>query len=297
MSDATPKSKPVASSKAQSTSVIPAATTPLEVLTRAVSQGADVQTLERLMDLQERWESSNAKKAFAMALRQARSRLPDIVKDETCHMGGGKGYKYESLPTLQKQIDPVLDSFGMSYRFESRTLPNGHIEVTCYLMHDDGHTESATLSGPPDAGPGRNAVKAIGSTATYLMRYTLKLVLGIAAGADDDGSGGGTKAPPRIPNSAGVRLPASAQTEDDGAPPPASSSVAHYEAVEYELLNAPDALDAAREAFAECEDLAALKECFAFWYKHPALQFPADQAEVTAAKDRRKNEIESESAQ
>jgi hypothetical protein len=50
--------------------------------------------------------------------------------------------------------------------------------------------ESVSLTGQPDTGPGRNAIQAIGSTITYLQRYTLMAITGTAASdQDDDGKG------------------------------------------------------------------------------------------------------------
>ena len=45
--------------------------TPMEMLDRAVSNGASVETLERLMNLQERWEANQARKAFDDAMAAA----------------------------------------------------------------------------------------------------------------------------------------------------------------------------------------------------------------------------------
>ena len=47
------------------------------------------------------------------------------------------------------------------------------------------------MGGPPDAGGAKNAIQARASTKSYLERYTLKAVCGVAEGGeDDDGSGG-----------------------------------------------------------------------------------------------------------
>ena len=47
------------------------------------------------------------------------------------------------------------------------------------------------MRGPrASTGPGRTAIQALGSTQTYLQRYTLKAALGLSASKDDDGAGG-----------------------------------------------------------------------------------------------------------
>ena len=73
------------------------------------------------------------------------------------------------------------------------------MEITCTLSHEGGHSESVSMGGPPDTGPGRNAMQARGSTKTYLERYTLTAILGLAAqDADDDGKGGPAKVSPLL---------------------------------------------------------------------------------------------------
>ena len=65
------------------------------------------------------------------------------------------------------------------------------MEVTCTLHHIGGFTEAVPMGGAPDTGPGRNAIQARGSAKTYLERYTVLAILGLAAqDADDDGAGG-----------------------------------------------------------------------------------------------------------
>jgi hypothetical protein len=61
----------------------------------------------------------------------------------------------------------------------------GLIAVTCTLKHVLGHSESVSIDGPPDAGGAKNAIQARASTITYLERYTLKAVCGIAEQGDD----------------------------------------------------------------------------------------------------------------
>lgn len=49
-----------------------------------------------------------------------------------------------------------------------------------------GHSEETSLEAPEDHSGNKNNIQAIGSAATYLQRYTLKLALGLASAHDDD---------------------------------------------------------------------------------------------------------------
>lgn len=153
--------------------------TPAEMLAAAINQGASIDTLERLIALQERWEKGNARKAFDAAISDAKAKIPAIVKNVKGHTN-----KYADLAAITTVVDPILSEHGLSYRF--RTDQSDKITVTCILSHRDGHSEENSLSGAPDTGPGRNAIQAVGSTVKYLMRYTLTLSIGIATTENDD---------------------------------------------------------------------------------------------------------------
>ncbi len=66
----------------------------------------------------------------------------------------------------------------------------GKVRVTCIVSHSAGYSENTTLEASEDHSGNKNTIQAIGSAATYLQRYTLKLALGLSASTDDDGQGG-----------------------------------------------------------------------------------------------------------
>ena len=49
-----------------------------------------------------------------------------------------------------------------------------------------GHSEKATLTAGPDASGSKNSIQAIGSSVTYLKRYTFEAVTGVVTTDDDD---------------------------------------------------------------------------------------------------------------
>lgn len=163
----------------ESTAVAPV--TPMEMLNRAVAAGADIDVLEKLMNLQERWEASQARKAFDEAVAAAKAEIPPIARNATGH----NSKRYADFSAIAKVVDPILGKHGLSYRY--RTTQSDKISVTCVLSHKAGHSEETTLTGPADGSGNKNAIQAIGSTLTYLQRYSLVQMLGLAAAADDDG--------------------------------------------------------------------------------------------------------------
>ncbi len=162
-----------------------AVTTPMDMIQKAVASGADIEMVERLMGLNERYETSQARKAFDEAIAAAKSEIPPITRNATGH----NSKKYADFAAIAKVVDPIIGRHGLSYRF--RTAQTDRISVTCILSHKAGHSEETTLAGPADTSGNKNAIQAIGSTLTYLQRYSLVQMLGLAAAADDDGKAGG----------------------------------------------------------------------------------------------------------
>ena len=168
--------------------VASAALTPLDMLNRAVETGANIEVLERLMALHERYEAAQAKKAFSSAVASAKGEIPAIFRNRGVDFTTAKGrtnYRYEDFAGVANVVDPILNKHGLSYRFRS-AQENGRVRVTCVLSHRDGYSEETTLEAAEDHSGNKNSVQAIGSSATYLQRYTLKLALGLATTNDDD---------------------------------------------------------------------------------------------------------------
>ncbi len=164
--------------------------TPMDMLNRAVETGANIEVLTKLMDLQERWEKNQARKAFDEAMATAKAAIPLIRKNRTVDFTSTKGrthYRHEDLAEIANTVSPILSENGLSYRFRTSALPNEPIVVTCIVTHRMGHFEETTLSGPRDDSGNKNAIQQVGSTLTYLQRMTLKAALGLAAAEDDDG--------------------------------------------------------------------------------------------------------------
>lgn len=163
--------------------VTSAVATPAHLLQTAVEQGADIDKLEKLMNLQERYESEQARKAFAEALAGFQSELGPIIKRKQGH-----NCKYADLDDIAQEIRPILDTHGLAYSF-SQDQDNTGIYVTCTVRHKSGHSESNRMGAPFDSSGGKNNIQAIASSVTYLRRYTLTGALGITTGEDDTDGG------------------------------------------------------------------------------------------------------------
>ena len=170
--------------------IVPAALTPVELLRIAVSQNADIEKLKQLMDLQERWEKNEARKAFVGAMAKFKADPPSIRKNKQVSFplktGGNASYSHATLDHVCDAVTKTLSAVGISHTWKI-TQANDLITVICVLTHELGHSEETQLMGVADNSGSKNAVQAIGSTVTYLQRYTLLSACGLAAGNDDDG--------------------------------------------------------------------------------------------------------------
>jgi flagellar motility protein MotE (MotC chaperone) len=161
----------------------PSAMTPVELLRMAVSQNADIEKLKQLMDLQERWAATEARKAYNAAMRQFKSNPPTIQKNHEVKFGTTK-YSHATLDHVCDVVTKGLSAVGITHAWKVRQ--GEVITVVCILTHELGHSEETEMSGVADNSGSKNSIQAIGSTVTYLQRYTLLAACGLAAKNDDD---------------------------------------------------------------------------------------------------------------
>lgn len=167
-----------------------AANSPMGMMLAAVQQGATLEQVEKMMDLQERWAKAEAKKAYDEAFANFKAEAVKIIKGKDVTDGPLKGKAYAELHDVVNAVTPALSKHGLSSSWKLTRDDRDWMEVTCYLRHVGGHEESVSMGGPPDNGGAKNAIQARASTKTYLERYTLKAITGLSEQKDDnDGNG------------------------------------------------------------------------------------------------------------
>ncbi len=172
----------------------------MSMIEKAVLDPAfSVEKMDALLKVKERWDAEEARKAFVSALTAFKSNPPDIFKNKRVHFESQKGttdYRHASLDHVSIAIGTALAAHGLSHRWsvkQSDTL----IEVTCILMHNAGHSESLSMKCASDQSGNKNSIQAIGSAVTYLERYSLLSITGMAVqDQDDDGRASGK--PPKV---------------------------------------------------------------------------------------------------
>ena len=170
------------------TALVVAAPTPIELLRIAVSQNADIDKLKQLMDLQERWEKNEARKAYVAAMSAFKAHAIVVVRDK---VNPQYNSKYVSLGRLIETVTPFLSQHDLSAQWDLDQTSG--IKVTCIIRHIAGHSESVSMVCPPDKSGSKNPIQEIKSAITYARACTFESICGLAttdvATQDDDGNG------------------------------------------------------------------------------------------------------------
>ena len=166
---------------------------PAAMMMSAMSQGASLEQIEKMMDLQDRWERKEAEKAYNVSFAAFKDEAVKIVKNRQVTDGPLKGKSYAELFSVVNAVTPALSKHGLSASWKLTKDEKDWIEVTCVLKHQLGHAECVSMGGPPDIGGAKNAIMARASTISYLERYTLKAICGLAEQGDDDDAGNGRR--------------------------------------------------------------------------------------------------------
>jgi hypothetical protein len=170
-------------------------TSPMGLMLAAMRQGANLEQVEKMMALQERWEANEAKKAYDTAFAAFKGEAVVILKNRKVTDGPLKNKTYAELHSVVNAVTPALSRHGLSASWKITRDEPQWLEVTCTVRHSSGHSESVSMGGPPDTGGAKNAIQARASSVSYLSRYTLKAITGLAEQDDDTDGSMGAEAP------------------------------------------------------------------------------------------------------
>lgn len=173
----------------ETTPAVQQTATPADMLQHAMDRGLDPESLQKFMDLYDRWEAKQAKAAFDRAMGDFKRNPPQVFHDLVNKQYGST---YPSLANLVNTVNAHLAEHGLNAAWEC-DQSSEQIGVTCVLSHTDGYEKRVTLYGPPDESGSKNQLQQIKSTITYLKAATFEAVTGIASKAgnsDDDGNSG-----------------------------------------------------------------------------------------------------------
>jgi hypothetical protein len=178
------------------------AISPMQMLAHAVQQGVPLETIRELRQIQKEWEADEARKAYAKALAAMKATIPiEVFKRKKVDVPGGAKFKHAELCDVVDAAVEAMGKFGFVHSWKPTKQTDEFLEITCIITHELGHKEETTLrSGYDSSNPKMSALHRLGSTVTYLERYTLVAALGVAAkNMDDDGMAASKKPPADAP--------------------------------------------------------------------------------------------------
>jgi hypothetical protein len=178
-------------------SIHPAPTGPGQMALEAIKSGAGKEVLEHLekaWEMQQSFDRDAARKAYYEAMSRFAANQPDIEKDRSVGYenrdGTTTGYSHASLDNVTKKIQVALSAESLHASWRTSQGEKGEITVTCSITHSGGHSQDTSLTAPPDSTGKKNSIQAIGSTISYLERYTILSLTGLSTrDMDDDGAG------------------------------------------------------------------------------------------------------------
>ncbi len=173
----------------QSAAVARPSATPADLVRYAMDSNADLDRLEKLMEMQVKWEEREAKKAFVSDMAEFKRIDLRINKDNHVEFRTDKGitaYDHATIGNVVGIIVPALAAHGFSHRWVIERGEGGLIRVRCVITHRLGHSEETVLEAGLDQTGGKNNIQAMISTKTYLERHSLLAATGLATSDQPD---------------------------------------------------------------------------------------------------------------
>lgn len=180
--------------KHEPSELAPVQHTPMSILSAAVASGMAPEALGKLVDLAERMDAANARKAFADAMARFGSICPPVQRRtensqfQVTRDGRKVNRMYASLDDIAATIRKPLAECGLSYRWSNAVVDGGKLTITCVVSHELGHSESSSITLPTESRAGCSEAQKIGSVNTYAQRYSLVNALGLTS-CDEDTDG------------------------------------------------------------------------------------------------------------
>lgn len=177
----------------------PTEISPMQMIQSALERGASMEQINQLLDLKDRIEAGDAKKAFVAAMSRFKANTIPLTKDKVNNQytTATSTARYTSLGNMVQTVTPYLSQNNLSARWDVEQLPIG-IKVTCIITHAQGHAESVAMIVPPDKSGAKNPIQEIKSAITYAKACTFESICGLAStdgNVDDDGNGAGGSKP------------------------------------------------------------------------------------------------------
>lgn len=155
-------------------------------LDRLIELAREPETLRLVLEVREKIIRERSRQVFFSDLAKVLGEIGPVVQDRTVfNKDGTVRYKYSSFATIKKTVDPILAKYGFSYTYDT-IFEERAIIIRCHLHHESGHEEVAEFKAPVGTMANMSTIQELGALISYGKRYTLSLLLGLAAEEDTD---------------------------------------------------------------------------------------------------------------
>jgi len=126
--------------------------------------------------------TSNEIKNISAALVKVTAEVRNATKSSN-----GYGYKYAPLDEILNIVRPIIAKHGLTIiQSQSFEKEGGFVTVKTLLLHSSGEFIETTATSPFENLKGMNSYQSLGSAITYLRRYAISSMFGIASEEDTD---------------------------------------------------------------------------------------------------------------
>lgn len=161
----------------------------LQIIERIASNPeADINKLERLMEMHERMVARKAEAEFNDAMTSCQHEMRMISTDATNPQTKSR---YATYAKLDKALRPIYTQAGFALSFDTEQSPKDeYMRIVAYASHRGGHTRTYRVDMPADGkgakgGDVMTKTHAAGAAMSYGMRYLLKMIFNVAVGEED----------------------------------------------------------------------------------------------------------------
>lgn len=171
-------------------------TAPAEMIRLAIEKGdVDMDKLEKLLELQQTWETNQAKKSYTIAFSEVQKNVTAVVKTQKNTQTNST---YARLEDVIDNVKPIYTEQGFSVIFYESDSPNQEqMRICADVLHSSGHKETYHYDIPLDGiGIKGNAnmtkIHAKASSVSYGRRYLMCMIWNIPT-TDNDAQGIGVE--------------------------------------------------------------------------------------------------------
>lgn len=166
----------------------------MNTLQTALEKGVDADSLEKLLNMQERVLDRHAEQAYTQDMVKVQSEVKRIEKNRKNEQTRSE---YADLDAIISAVKPVYTEHGFSVSFGTADSPiEGHVRVTADVMHVAGFSKPYFADIPLDVmgikgNINKTEVHGRASAISYGRRYLHALIFNLSTGDDDDGNSAG----------------------------------------------------------------------------------------------------------